>query len=475
MNCMRQIDRLETAWRILGVTVSFGLVLFSVSQAGALDHVTTQIRLMAVSTGFIGAEPAVYEINPTDASKAFVMQVTDTSDSDALGWNAVEGVLYHTTGGESWSNEPIPSEGAYRDGQYMETLDLENAVVDQVVFNANGPPQDDPLIEVFGLPGLIPEWTYPYGLPPEEGGGQRRTLAQNTDEYRTGAKGRGPNEYHAVRHFAWHRGERQWYFSDELGLFTMTPSGTPDAPDAFPTKIGEPSFGGLKGLTFYHPGPGETRLLVGIKDEPSIYELDPATGHAIGGRLGIVYTDANGTVTGAPHGLVGLAQHPVTGELYGLSQGGGTFGRDLLRINATTGVAEIIGNVDIPGEKSMVALAFIGWVQGDLDRDGDADFDDIDDFVLALNDPTGYEALRGQPARVTGDQTEDWDVDFDDIAGFVELLSAGQGFSRSAMVPEPGAVSLAIAGSLVLWADALCRRRRRSRAASATRIRSRRA
>lgn len=86
---------------------------------------------------------------------------------------------------------------------------------------------------------------------------------------------------------------------------------------------------------------------------------------------------------------------------------------------------------------------------GDMDRDEDVDFDDIDDFVLALSDASAYFSTFGVPATLHGDIDGDGDQDFDDIQGFVPLLT-GQGKSRHQAVPEPsscvlcGAVALAM-------------------------------
>ncbi len=60
---------------------------------------------------------------------------------------------------------------------------------------------------------------------------------------------------------------------------------------------------------------------------------------------------------------------------------------------------------------------------GDLDCDGDVDFDDINPFVLALSDPAGYAAAYPECNILNGDCDEDGDVDFDDINPFVALLS----------------------------------------------------
>ncbi len=60
---------------------------------------------------------------------------------------------------------------------------------------------------------------------------------------------------------------------------------------------------------------------------------------------------------------------------------------------------------------------------GDLDCDGDVDFDDINPFVLALSDPAAYQAQFPGCLWLNGDCDGDGDVDFDDINVFVALLA----------------------------------------------------
>ena len=83
--------------------------------------------------------------------------------------------------------------------------------------------------------------------------------------------------------------------------------------------------------------------------------------------------------------------------------------------------------------------------KGDMDIDGDVDFDDIDDFVLGLNDPNTYRSTYWVESSQNGDIDMDGDQDFDDIAGFVGLLSGGGGVVG---VPEPTTVMLAVLGAL---------------------------
>jgi hypothetical protein len=90
--------------------------------------------------------------------------------------------------------------------------------------------------------------------------------------------------------------------------------------------------------------------------------------------------------------------------------------------------------------RALLFDVMFGVLTGDLDCDGDVDFDDIDDFVLGLNNPAAYEALYGMSPTVKGDTDDDDDLDFDDIAGFVNILSGG-----AQAVPEPATWALASA------------------------------
>lgn len=89
---------------------------------------------------------------------------------------------------------------------------------------------------------------------------------------------------------------------------------------------------------------------------------------------------------------------------------------------------------------------------GDMDCDGDVDFDDIDDFVLGLNDAAAYEAAYGLPPTAKGDIDDDGDLDFDDIQGFVNLLGVNVGGDVRA-VPEPASYALILTAvaCLAIW------------------------
>ena len=59
---------------------------------------------------------------------------------------------------------------------------------------------------------------------------------------------------------------------------------------------------------------------------------------------------------------------------------------------------------------------------GDMDCDGDVDFDDINPFVLALSGEAAYLAQYPDCVWLNGDCDGDGDVDFDDINPFVALI-----------------------------------------------------
>jgi hypothetical protein len=98
------------------------------------------------------------------------------------------------------------------------------------------------------------------------------------------------------------------------------------------------------------------------------------------------------------------------------------------------------------GVDNISALEAMEVVIGDMDCDGDTDFDDIDDFVLGLNDAAAYENMFGVPPSLKGDTDGDEDLDFDDIEGFVGILQGG----GAVRVPEPASAAIAWIGIVAL-------------------------
>ena len=64
---------------------------------------------------------------------------------------------------------------------------------------------------------------------------------------------------------------------------------------------------------------------------------------------------------------------------------------------------------------------------GDMNHDSVVDVGDVSVFVLALTDPTSYEALYGIGPALVGDINQDGAFDAGDVAGFVHLLINGGG------------------------------------------------
>lgn len=95
---------------------------------------------------------------------------------------------------------------------------------------------------------------------------------------------------------------------------------------------------------------------------------------------------------------------------------------------------------------------------GDMDCDGDVDFDDIDDFVLGLNDPEEYENQFGVPPSAKGDTDGDGDQDFDDITNFVNILTGGVGDANLATIPEPSTFMIVVLAGICLIASRPLRR-----------------
>ncbi len=81
------------------------------------------------------------------------------------------------------------------------------------------------------------------------------------------------------------------------------------------------------------------------------------------------------------------------------------------------------GGLWAEGEEFYIQVVGNQPTPGDLDCNGDIDFDDIDPFVLALSGQAGYEAAYPDCNWMNADADGSGDVDFDDIDPFVALLS----------------------------------------------------
>jgi hypothetical protein len=345
-------------------------------------------------------DETLYEINITTAATTRLFQTSRIPDTNTIGYNPNNGLLYHLSGSESYRNDS--TRWGYNDNQYMETINLDTQAM-AAVFNANGPPVGTDNVPVFGLPAPRPDWVLP---------AERRTDQQEDPSFRQ----KGENEYGSARELAWSDAEDLWYLSSGDGLFKLTPEGDS-------TFVGEPILepDDMKGLEFVG-----SKLIMGSKESGFLYELDPATGLEIGEPLPVVGPSL------IPYAkILALATHPETGVLYGIVQADGAAeeDRELVTINPTTGAATQVGvlstALDVFGNRAAFgSMAFVGFsagVPGDKDGDGDVDGHD---FLLIQ---------RGLGGDFDAGDMAEWKANFPHPAG---VAAAGA-------VPEPAALSLA--------------------------------
>ncbi|MFV2067602.1 MAG: hypothetical protein ACC645_11540 [Pirellulales bacterium] len=87
-----------------------------------------------------------------------------------------------------------------------------------------------------------------------------------------------------------------------------------------------------------------------------------------------------------------------------------------------------------------VRLEYESGILGDMDIDGDVDFDDIGPFTLGLNDAPFYTNRYGVPPELYGDMDASGQHDFDDVIPFAAILETNQ----LRAVPEPTALVLVV-------------------------------
>jgi hypothetical protein len=243
-----------------------------------------------------------YGVAPVTTTK--LLKLPHVPDIDAVGFNPATGLLHHLSGAASSENDP--AQPTFRDNQFMETVDVPAGTNAQVaVFNANQ--------EQYGLPAPRPTFVLPT---------TRRTNTQLDDSFNV----RGPNEYRAARGLAWSAAAQAFFLSDETGIYKLTPAGQS-------TFVGDPgtSIGGLTFALINH----QTQLLSGERDGSNLYVLNPANGQPVGEAIPL--NDPGG----APiTGVLSLATHPGTGDVYALTRSSAAPNdanqRDLVRVTFAT-------------------------------------------------------------------------------------------------------------------------------------------
>jgi hypothetical protein len=293
------------------------IVRFGMTQAGndwwwALDNIGVNATLNLPGLKLVGVteegstvaanDESLFDVafgaNPVTATK--LLKLPHVPDSDAIAFDPATGLLHHASGGSSDNNDPASP--TFRDNQFMETVDVGSGTNAQAaVFNANS--------EQFGTPAPRPTFVVP---------ATRRTNTQLDDSFNAV----GPNEYQAARDLAWSASDNAFFVSADNGLFKLTPGGQS-------TFVGDPGTNG-GGIAFV-PVAGQPRLLVGQRDNSSLYPLDPATGQINGDA--IVLSDAAGNPV---PGVLSLVTNPNNGDVYALTKSAAApedpLQRELLRV-----------------------------------------------------------------------------------------------------------------------------------------------
>jgi V8-like Glu-specific endopeptidase len=187
--------------------------------------------------------------------------------------------------------------------------------------------------------------------------------------------------------------------------------GTIDVDTLAFLPVGAPGGGAVGGLEF----DPFTKVLYGLDDAPGgaggtrLVRFDTATGvRTIVGALGAGIVDCNGLAINAD------------GRLYTIDSGTGM----LLRINASTGAAEVVGPTGglFGASMGMTARLREPCPDPDFNQDGNTDQDDVAALVQAIASGT----WDRDP-----DINQDGNVDADDIAALIQVLAGGSGGSGS--------------------------------------------
>ena len=306
---------------------------------------------------YVYPDRTLFEINLGNGAVTPLFQATFVTDGHCIGYCPTNGLIYHAAGDDSWNNNPFRvgnNQGVpqilgvgYMDSQYLETINLATHQFN-AIYNANPCPNPDSSLPCYGLAAPRPSWVLPV---------VRRDSTQTDASFQV----RGTNEYHEIRGFAWSTNKNLFYVADEVGIFKLTTTGDSTflARPAF-TNAGAAGASAAKAIAFVSVG-GATKLLVGHRDGGGtngyIMQVDPETGANLG-ELALTYPPGGGDPVGEFGGLLGLAQHPVTGVLYGIRKTSDNVTRELVTINLSTGATTLVGNMGM----HLTSLAFVSPV-----------------------------------------------------------------------------------------------------------------
>ncbi|HKQ39450.1 MAG TPA: hypothetical protein VJ063_15340 [Verrucomicrobiae bacterium] len=313
-------------WKLIGITGQQG----SDDVTGLPDHTLFDLDLYFTDPGF------GYPVQ--------MFKVTFVTDSQAIGYCPTNDLLYHTAGSESWNNNPLRTGSdqggptiygvGFQDNQYMESIDLATREF-RGIFNAGPCPNPDPTLPCFGLDAPRPAWIRPV---------ERRDHTQTGSQYRE----RGPDEFHAIRGLAWSPSKNAFFAADEDGIFKITT----DGDSRFVSRPGFPADGAqdaAKGILVI-----PERLLIGHRNAPYIMEVDAETGRVLR-TVQLAFPPGGGPPLASFGGVLGFAQHPVSGVIYAVRQTENAFARELVSVDVRTGETVLIGDLTL----HIASIAFV--------------------------------------------------------------------------------------------------------------------
>lgn len=356
--------------------------LFGISGKQQADQVAPDV--------YTYKDHTLFEINTATALLTEKIRMTWVPDSDAIGFCPQNGLIYHTASSGAYrdnmsntAHDQDPSVqipcASCQDNYYMENYNLLTGTFTGV-YNANPCPNpDNPTNDIgndglympcFGLAAPIPPWVEP----------QYRRDSTQTGPGTSSNRIDGPNEPSAgIRGFAWSAELNSWFVSAGT-LYQMSLDGMTNTLISNPTfQIPTDDLGtypdgfrpiaDLKALAIMNVG-GVNKLFGTWRDDAGtvsgntngwIMEIDPATGTNVS-QIG-VHPPPGGSPVGNGDefgGLLGLAQNPQTGVVYGLRKTNDPYARELVTIDLATGDSTLVGILnDGTYGQAITTIAFV--------------------------------------------------------------------------------------------------------------------
>jgi hypothetical protein len=132
--------------------------------------------------------------------------------------------------------------------------------------------------------------------------------------------------------------------------------------------------------------------------------------------------------TDDPLGTISPSASEYTGEPFTIEQ--------FATVRARTFVSEASKHLGLDSQTVHWSGVAASVLPTDTNLDGQIGPDDVTDFVLGLMDPAAYELRHGVPATLAGDVDRDGDLDFDDIDDLLAVVESASAPARSSSPEE---------------------------------------